>query len=195
MVKNFSQQSQNFLTVPNTKPSKTYWLPVAAFVLFGIVKMHKDFIFHHNIQPKPAKHMPPKMLGGVEFPVSHTEDLKNCTYSLSSLVLNIDGWVQGNGSCVVLLLTSHQCSIHCESNRMTTVQASRDGRPTDHSSVYSFNRKPHVIDQILLHLTWTLTIFSYLTENLGCFVNRLKIYVNRLLRTTELDDQPIAFCG
>jgi len=27
------------------------------------MKLHKDFILRHNIHSKPAKHMPPKILG------------------------------------------------------------------------------------------------------------------------------------
>jgi len=56
-------------------------------------------------------------------PVSHTEDSKNGTCGLSSLVLG-NGWVmgasQGKASHAVLpLACSHQCSIWCESSRVT----------------------------------------------------------------------------
>jgi len=37
---------------------------------------------------------------------------------MSSLVLNINGSVQDKASHAVLPLTRHQCSIHCESNRV-----------------------------------------------------------------------------
>jgi len=47
-----------------------------------------------------------------------TEDLKNGTCAQFSLVLGVDGRVQGKGSRVVLPSTCHQCSIHCESSRV-----------------------------------------------------------------------------
>jgi len=49
---------------------------------------------------------------------------------LGTSALDIDGWVQGNSSCTVLQLTSHQCSIHCERSCMThwpRVQVSGNG--------------------------------------------------------------------
>jgi len=48
----------------------------------------------------------------------HTEDMKNSTCGLSSLVLGVDEWVQGNSSRAVLPLTRYQCSIHYESSRL-----------------------------------------------------------------------------
>jgi len=47
--------------------------------------------------------------------------------ALSSLVLSINGWVQGNSACMVLSLTCHQCSIYYESSCVPTVQPSRNG--------------------------------------------------------------------
>ena len=47
---------------------------------------------------------------------SHTDDLKNGTCSLSSLVLDVNGWVQGNCSRAELPLTLRQCSISCETD-------------------------------------------------------------------------------
>jgi len=46
------------------------------------------------------------------------KDLKNGTSGLPSLVLGVDGWVQGNSSRVELLSARHQCSIHCERAEM-----------------------------------------------------------------------------
>jgi len=40
----------------------------------------------------------------------------NDTCGLSSLVLGVDGFEQGNGLRAVLPLTRHQCNIHCESS-------------------------------------------------------------------------------
>ena len=61
---------------------------------------------------------------------SHTEGLKNGICGLSSLVLGFHGWVQGNGSRAVLLpLTRHQCSIHCESSRVAHGTSKRRRAP------------------------------------------------------------------
>jgi len=57
---------------------------------------------------------------------------QNGTCSLSSLVLDVDGSVQGNSSRAVPPLTLHHCSIHCESSnpgaskRRWTPQAAHD---------------------------------------------------------------------
>jgi len=44
-------------------------------------------------------------------------------------VLGVNRWVQGNGLRAVLLLTSHQCSSHCENSRVRLRGESRGGRP------------------------------------------------------------------
>jgi len=46
-------------------------------------------------------------------------NFKNGTCTLSSLVLNVNGWVQESSSHAGLALAAHhQCSIPCESNHM-----------------------------------------------------------------------------
>jgi len=54
------------------------------------------------------------------FPVGPTEDLKNGTCDLPSLVLCGNAGVQGNGSRVMPPLTRHQCRIYCEKSFVAT---------------------------------------------------------------------------
>jgi len=51
-----------------------------------------------------------------------TEDLKNDTRNVSSLMLSVNGWVQGNGSHVVMPLTCHQCRIQTTCDTLNGVQ-------------------------------------------------------------------------
>jgi len=59
VVKNFRQQSQNFLAVTDTKPSKPVYnqqQPLRFSMNEIIVELHKkDYILCHNTQSKPAK--------------------------------------------------------------------------------------------------------------------------------------------
>jgi len=57
----------------------------------------------------------------------HTEDLKNGTCGLSSLVLSIDGRVQGNSSLAVLRLAT-SAAFTVKVATWPTVQVSGDGR-------------------------------------------------------------------
>jgi len=52
--------------------------------------------------------------------------MRSDSCDLSSLVLNVNVWVQENSSLTVLLLTGHQCSIHYQSCHLDLVQASVD---------------------------------------------------------------------
>ena len=52
---------------------------------------------------------------------------------LASLVLDIDRWAQGNGSCAVLLLSRHQCSIHDETSRVDPQRKRTEVGAADHS--------------------------------------------------------------
>jgi len=65
-----------------------------------------------------VEHAPKKLVGGVRFPTGSCRKLKKGTCGLSSLLLEVNGWVQENGSHPMLPLTRHQCSIHCESSRV-----------------------------------------------------------------------------
>jgi len=67
------------------------------------------------------EHTPIKLVGWLRFLVGHAEDLKNGTCGVSSLVLDVDGWVQET----VLPLTRRQCNIHCESSRVAHCWASK----------------------------------------------------------------------
>jgi len=80
-----------------------------------------------------VEHAPLKLASRVRFPVGHTEDLKTCACGLSSFVLGVNGWVQGNGSRVVLPWTCHQCSIHCESSRVAHGASKRRWASPDNS--------------------------------------------------------------
>jgi len=50
-------------------------------------------------------------------------------YLRSSLVLGVNEWVRGKGLGAVLPLTSHQCSIHCESSRVNLGASNRKWAP------------------------------------------------------------------
>jgi len=56
-------------------------------------------------------------------------------------MLGVDGWVQGNGSCVVLPLTRHQCK------RRWAPQITRETSKVIHKRVW---RKPQFLLNIFL---------------------------------------------
>jgi len=51
--------------------------------------------------------------------------LAACPASCSVIINYV--WVHGNGSCAVLPLTRHQCSIHCETSRVVHSASKRRG--------------------------------------------------------------------
>jgi len=115
----------------------------------------------------------------------HTEDFNDGTCSLSSLVLGVGGWVQGNDSRSVLPQTRHQCSIHCENNRVNhgaskrrwERQTTRDNPKRSRS--YSSATK----------LNWTILLKYW---NYDCFFDE-KI-ANVLLWTTKKCSTVVKFC-
>jgi len=76
--------------------------------------------------------------------MGHTENLKNITCVLSSLVLGVNAWVQENSSRIVLPLTRHQCSIHCESSRVVHGASNRTTRetPDGETDTWDFTFRP-----------------------------------------------------
>jgi len=199
MVRNFTQQSQNFLAVTKAKSSKTCLLPIALIALSQdkiIMNVRKDFILRHNIQSEPAmwyswlSMRQQSWVGLARFPVgSHRRrDLAACP---SILVLGIDGWMQENVSCACYHWLTTSAAITAKAVSWPTVEESKDGRlqtnrdtpegvqkPSINETGLSspFNRKSQVIDQDFPNSTRTLIIFSYLMENVGCFVDRQNIY-------------------
>ena len=104
----------------------------------------------------------------------------------------------------VLPLTYQQCSNHCQSSRVAhgaskqrwVTQTNRDTPKVWNPSINEtelsgrFNHKSHshmLLTRILPNSTWTLTNFSYMTENLrkylmenaACFADRQNIYAGR----------------
>ena len=78
---------------------------------------------HGNKQAKWYSCLSTRHRRWFDYLLGHTEDFKSVACSLSSFLLGVDGWVQGNGSCAVLSLTCYQCNIHCESSHSRRNQA------------------------------------------------------------------------
>jgi len=57
----------------------------------------------------------PKQVGRVQISWINSEDLTNVIFSLTSLALGVNGWVQEKAPRLVLSLACHQCSICCKS--------------------------------------------------------------------------------
>jgi len=76
-------------------------------------------------------------------PVGHTEDLKNGACGLSSFVPDVNGWLQANGSRMVLPLTSISAAFAAKAAARPTLQAEVDAQQTACQSTL-FNRKPLV---------------------------------------------------
>jgi len=76
------------------------------------------------------EHALPKLAGWIRYPVGHTEDLKNGTFDLSSLVLRVDMWV-----CKVTVHTRWRhwldtsAAFTAKPAAWPTAQAYGDGRP------------------------------------------------------------------
>lgn len=72
---------------------------------------------------------------GFDSQQGHTEDLQNGACSLSSLVFDVDGWVEWKGSRAELQLTRHQRNIHCGSSRVKTEVAPQTTREQGRNEV------------------------------------------------------------
>jgi len=88
----------------------------------------------------------------VRFPVgSFRKTRKRYTHAYSGFVRGINGWVQGNGSRAVLLLTSHQCSIHCKAAAWHMEQASEMGAADHFCDSHERSTKAKLWLQNLVH--------------------------------------------
>ena len=104
MVKNFTQQSQNFLAVTTAKSLKTCLLPTAAIALSqekNNFESAERFSFASQYLAMWYSWLSMRQqswVGLVRFPVGSHRRLVLTVYP-SILVLGTDGWNQGNGSC------------------------------------------------------------------------------------------------
>jgi len=83
--------------------------------------------------------------------------LERGSCGLSSLVLQVDGWVRRNSSCVVVPLTSHQCSIHYESSVSQNAKEPEIGA-ADHSWHSGRNTKPSINKTELIQVCLVLPL-------------------------------------
>jgi len=125
---------------------------------------------------------------------------------LCSLLLGVDGWMEGNGSCGCYHWLTTSAAITVKAAACFTAQESRGGRlqttrdtpegvqkpsVNENKLPSPFNRKSHVTDQDFTEFNINANHFSYLTENLRkylmenvvCFADRYRS-VDRRLRTT-----------